>query len=379
MLVGDKAKFFGIVCGLSFAALLMTQQGAIFVGVMALVYGHVSDTPQAEIWVSDPGLTDLDTNDLINERELDNVRSVTGVRWAVPLLRRIVYSRRPNNSLSPIMVMGVDDATGLGFPLESSMVAGSLDALRHDGTVVIDEHAAKTKLRVKLPDGTSRPLTIGDQMTMNGRGVEVVGLCRSTLALFLYPTAYMMRSQLSTIDTGSDRSFNFILVGADADADTDAVCAKVNEATGLIARNRRDFSQFIYEFYLYETGLAPNFAIAVILGFIVGAAIAGQTFSQYVSDNRRVFASLKAMGMRNAGLMKILLIQAFFTAMIGLGLGVGGAVCFGWLLDGTDLSFRLEPSLLAISFMAVMLISIAAALVSLRSLLRLDPALVFRS
>ena len=35
MLTGDKAKFFGIVFGLTFAALLITQQGSIFCGLMS--------------------------------------------------------------------------------------------------------------------------------------------------------------------------------------------------------------------------------------------------------------------------------------------------------------------------------------------------------
>jgi len=379
MLVGDRAKFLGIVFGLAFAALLMTQQSAIFTGVMALVYGHVSDTPQAEVWISDPGMMDFETNDLINERELDNVRAVSGVRWAVPLLRRIVYSRNPDNGISPIMVLGVDDATGIGNPLPEAMVAGSVAALRRSDTVIIDEHAAASKLRVKLPAGGTRPLGIGDRLTMNGRAVEVVGVCRSTLALMLYPTAYMLRSRLSAIDAGNERGFNFIIAGLQPGADAATTCAAIDAATGLTARTREGFSSYIYDYYLYETGLAPNFAIAVILGFIVGAAIAGQTFSQYVSDNRRVFASLKAMGMRNSGLMRMLLIQATFAALLGLGLGVGGATLFGLLLEGTDLSFRLEPVLLLISFAAVLLISLGAAILSLRSLLRLDPALVFRS
>lgn len=34
MLVGDKAKFLGIVIGLTFAAALITQQGSIFCGLM---------------------------------------------------------------------------------------------------------------------------------------------------------------------------------------------------------------------------------------------------------------------------------------------------------------------------------------------------------
>lgn len=379
MLVGDRAKFLGIVFGLAFAALLMTQQGAIFRGVMVLVYGPITDTPQADVWIGDPGITDLDTNDLLNERELDNVRAVSGVRWVAPLLRRQVYARDPNNTIAPLMVMGIDDATLVGQPSAQAMISGSVADLLRPDTVIVDAHGAATKLSVTLPDGGYRPLGIGDRLIMNGRSVEVVGLCRSTLSLMLFPTAYMLRSHLSEIDRSSDRAFNFILVGLSPGADPHTVCANVDAATGLKARTRQEFSDHIYDYFLYHTGIPANFAIAVLLGFVVGAAIAGQTFSQYVNDNRRIFASLKAMGMRNRGLMQILMIQALCSALLGLGLGVGAAAIFGRFLDGTDLSFRLEPMLLVIALVAVLVISFAAALVSLRSLLRIDPALVFRS
>jgi len=379
MLVGDRSKFLGIVVGLSFASLLMTQQGGIFLGVMSLVYGHATDTPQATVWVSDRGLLDFGISDPLNERELDNVRAVPGVRWAVPLLRRMVYARDPDDGISPLVALGVDDATLIGSPVAAALVAGSVHDLLRPDTVIIDDHGAATKLRVALPGGGSRPLAVGDRLAMNGQDLEVVGLCRSTLALTPYPTAYLLRSRLSALDPGANGSFNFIIAGLEPQADPAVVCPRIDAATGLKARTRQAFSRHIYDYYLYKTGVPANFAIAVLLGFIVGAAIAGQTFSQYVSDNRRIFASLKAMGMRNGGLMRILLVQAAFSALLGLGLGVGGAALFGVMLEGTDLSFRLEPALLAIAFVAVLVISLGAALFSLRSLLKLDPALVFRS
>ena len=379
MLVGDRSKFFGVIIGLAFAALLMTQQSAIFFGVMALTYGHATDTPQAEIWISDPGMMDFSISDVLNERELDNVRAIQGVSWAAPLLRRLVFSRDSQNAISPIMVLGIDDATCIGGPLPEAMVTGSAGDILRPNAVILDDYGSSRKLRTSDIDGKSRPVMIGDQVALNGHNFEVVGFCRSTLAIIPYPTAYMLRSRLSMLDRGVDGAFNFIIAGVDSQADPNEVCARIAAATGLAARTRKDFCQKIYDYYLYKTGLPANFAIAVILGFIVGAAIAGQTFSQFVNDNRRIFASLKAMGMRNSGLMRILFIQASFSAMLGLGLGVGGATIFGLLLKGTDLSFRLEPILLFISFAAVLLISLSAAMISLRSLLRLDPAIVFRS
>jgi putative ABC transport system permease protein len=44
MLIGDRAKYLGIIMGLTFASLLITQQGAIFVGLMTRTYGFITDT-----------------------------------------------------------------------------------------------------------------------------------------------------------------------------------------------------------------------------------------------------------------------------------------------------------------------------------------------
>jgi putative ABC transport system permease protein len=49
MLIGDRSKYLGIVMGLTFASLLITQQAAIFVGLMTRTYGFITDTGQADI------------------------------------------------------------------------------------------------------------------------------------------------------------------------------------------------------------------------------------------------------------------------------------------------------------------------------------------
>ena len=48
MLVGDKAKFLGIVMGLTFAAALITQQGSIFCGLMLRTCAQITDITGAD-------------------------------------------------------------------------------------------------------------------------------------------------------------------------------------------------------------------------------------------------------------------------------------------------------------------------------------------
>jgi len=53
MLIGDRAKYLGIVMGLTFASLLLTQQSGIFVGLMSRTFGFLTDTSLPDIWVMD--------------------------------------------------------------------------------------------------------------------------------------------------------------------------------------------------------------------------------------------------------------------------------------------------------------------------------------
>lgn len=379
MLVGDRTKFLGIVFGLAFASLLITQQASIFRGILVQTYGHVSDSPQADIWVGDPGMQEMDTTELVNERELQTVRAQPAVAWAVPLARRLLLARRPAGELLPVMVMGIDDATLIGAPLPGAMLEGAAEDLRAPYSMIVDQRSTESRLRVPLPDGGTRTLRVGDTMLIGGASITVAGICRSTSTLMLYPTLYMRRSQARSLDAAGGSGFNYILAGLVPGADGDEACRDISQATGLTARTRSALSDHVLHYYLTQTGLVPNFGIAVLLGFVVGAAIAGQTFSQFVYDNRRTFAALKAMGMRDQHLAGMLLVQALIAAGLGFGLGVGGAVAFGAALQGTDLGFRLEPALLILAAVAVLTLSLGAALFSLRSVLRVDPALVFRS
>src|SRR5205085_9754176 len=87
MLVGDKAKFFGIVMGLTFASLLITQQGSIFCGLMCRTAGQVYDITGADLWVMDGNVRYVDDVKPMIENNLYRVRGVERVRWAVPLYK----------------------------------------------------------------------------------------------------------------------------------------------------------------------------------------------------------------------------------------------------------------------------------------------------
>jgi len=114
------------------------------------------------------------------------------------------------------------------------------------------------------------------------------------------------------------------------------------------------------------------------LGFLIGTAIAGQTFYNFTLENLRYFGTLKAMGATNGILLRMILLQALMVGAIGYGLGVGGASLFGLAMRGTELAFRLTRELLYISAGAIVIIIVFSAVISIYKVMRLEPAIVFK-
>jgi putative ABC transport system permease protein len=108
--------------GLTFASLLITQQAAIFVGLMTRTYGFITDTGQADIWVMDPKVQFVDDIKPLQDTQLFRVRSVEGVEWAVPLYKGLLKARLADDTFQTCIVVGLDDATLIGGP--PAMVEG---------------------------------------------------------------------------------------------------------------------------------------------------------------------------------------------------------------------------------------------------------------
>jgi putative ABC transport system permease protein len=75
----------------------------------------------------------------------------------------------------------------------------------------------------------------------------------------------------------------------------------------------------------------------------------------------------------------MILLQALVVGGIGFGLGVGGAALFGYLMKGTELSFRLIPDILLLSGAAIFIIIMFSAVISIRKVMKLEPAIVFKA
>jgi putative ABC transport system permease protein len=376
MLVGDRAKYIGILIGISFASLLITQQSAIFTGIMWRTFATITDLPTPDVWVMDSKVQYIDDIKPLQDTELYRVRGVEGVEWAAPLYKGLLKARLSNGNFQSAVVIGVDDATLIGAPVE--MVEGRVEDLRQNDAVIVDEHSAVGKLARVAADGTRTPLRIGDSLEINDHRGVVVGICKVSRTFQSQPVVYTTFSRATTFAPRERKLLSFVLAKAKPGVDPKVLCARISEATGLLAHTREDFKWVTVNYFLKYTGIPINFGMSVLLGFLVGTVIAGQTFFNFTLDNLRHFGALKAMGATNFRLVKMILLQALLVGSIGWGMGVGGAALFGHLTANTELAFRMPWQLLLISGGAVLIICSISALLCIWKVARLEPAIVFK-
>ncbi len=378
MLVGDRAKYLGIIMGLTFASLLITQQAAIFIGLMERTYNAITDVGLPDIWVMDPKVQFIDDVKPVQDTKLLTVRGVPGVQWAMPLYKGLLKARLDNGNFQTCIVLGLDDTTLIGAP--PKMLKGSISDLRRADSIIVDSVGASTKLAREDPPGSKqfRSLQVGDLMELNDHRATVVGICEVARTFQSQPVVYTTYTRATTFAPRERRLLSFVLVKAKPGVDPTALCKVLEEKTGLAAYTQAGFVKLTYDYYFQHTGIPINFFIAIALGFMVGTAIAGQTFYNFTLDNLRHFGALKAMGAGNGMLLRMILLQSMLVGLIGYGLGVGAASGFGFLTGKTELAFKMPWQLLVGTGCAIVVICMLSATLSIIKVMRLEPAIVFK-
>jgi putative ABC transport system permease protein len=301
-----------------------------------------------------------------------------GIEWAVGMYKGSMRARLANGTFQSCVVIGLDDETLIGGP--PKMLRGKIANLRQSDGVIVDNIGAEDKLAKVLPNGQRVALQVGDELELDDNRAVVVGICEVTKTFQANPVIYTTYSRATTFAPQERELLSFVIAKSKPGEDLPALCQRIDQVTGLKAYTPDKFKELTFMYYLRYTGMPINFLTSVALGFIVGITIAGQTFYNFTLDNLRYFGTLKAMGTTNRTLLRMILLQALMVGAIGYGLGVGAASAWGTLLSGrTQIAFRLPWQLLLISAAAVLFICLTSAAFSIRKVMKLEPAVVFRS
>ncbi|MBK1883074.1 FtsX-like permease family protein [Luteolibacter pohnpeiensis] len=381
MLFGDTAKYLMLVAGLFFATFLMVQQSSVFCGLIRWTTSTLKNV-SAPIYVVEERVEQINETNPMRDTDVARVRSVSAVRWAMPLYSGLQRARLEDGSYKSIQLVGIDAASLAGAP--QRMVEGRLEDLRLPNTVIIDE-LATSRLSSDSKDPSKR-VKIGDRFEINDIEARVVGICKAAKSFTGGPyiwTTYERALQYSP----AQRKMLSAVIAAPIDGMTaDQAALEIEKNTGLRAyvnrgfnKNQKDFNTSTVWWYVRNTGIPISFGTTVIIGFIVGIAICCQTFYSFVLDNLKHLGALKAMGTSNARLSVMLILQALTVGTIGFGMGLLATSGFAAIAFQQRMPFYMPWQIPVVAFFVIQGICMLAAMMGIIRLSLYEPAMVFRA
>lgn len=377
MLVEDKAKYIGMVLSLSFSAVIITQQASTFIGIMNRTYALITDTPNAEIWVTDPTVQYIDDIVPLRDTDLYRIRCIDGVDWAVPFYKGLIRARLHNGQFQTCNYIGIDDATLIGAP--HTMLEGRIEDIRRPDAIIVNDIGAGDKLGSKQGAGLPKiPLAMGDTLELNDNRAVVVGICSVSRTFQSQPVIYTTYRRATSFAPTERKLLSFVLVRSNGKISPKNLAEKITRLTGLTAYTRDDFKKLTMNYYLKYTGIPINFGFSVSLGLLVGASIAGLIFYNFITDNLKYLALFAVMGASHTLLIMMSLLQALWVALIGWGIGTGASALIGFLCRNTELAFYLTWQVFLGTGAIIFLICICALLISIRRIFKIELWTMFK-
>jgi putative ABC transport system permease protein len=377
MLIGNTGKYIMLIGGVAFATLLMCQQSGVFCGIMTWTNGTLRNVG-ASIWVSDPKVEQVNETIALRDTDLSRVRSVAGVAHAMPLYQGLYQARLANGSLKSVQIIGVDSTTFVGRP--PVMVQGAFEDVRRPNTVVLDDLGAM-RLSTKFDPVTREkiPMQVGDVFEINDKEARVVGICKAARSFQGMPYVFTTYERATQYTPPTRKKLSFVIVEPKPGVDAKALAGRITRETGLLARDKETFYWDTIWWYFRNTGIPISFGTTIVLGFVVGMAVAGQTFYTFILENLSHLGALKAMGAGTWLLVRMVLLQSFAAGIIGYGIGAGMAAVIGlsFLKKGMP-PFYISWHVPAGAFVLVSLICAFAALLGIVKVARAEAAMVFR-
>ena len=367
LLVNDRAKFIALIVGITFAVFLMIEMTSLFSGAMYRASATVINIG-AKVWVMDPAVRTVANAIPLPDFVLDEVRSIPGVKYAVPLYSGGTLVKMRDGTYQSVNIVGLDDSSLFGRP---ALLEGNISDIFAENGFFVVKDAEFSKLE--------NP-TIGTEFEVNDHRGKVVGIAQvATSGLFGVPTLYTTYNRAIEYIPTARFTISYVLVEPKTAEDVATIERQV-AAMGYLALSKDQFMQRISNFYTYQTGFGINILLMTAISFIVGLSISGQTYYTFILENIEKFGALKAIGAKNRELVYMIMFQATFTALTGLGLGIGLCAVLIWLakLYLPTYGAMITYWDLGLAFVMVVIIAAASGYAGIRKVLMIEPFDIFR-
>lgn len=357
----NKIRLVISVGGVALALLLILSLDAIFTGVERRVTAYI-DNSGADIWVSQDDVLNMHmASSTLPDSVARKVKTITGVEWVSPIMyltNNVVSGDERNLAY----IIGLPENARLGIPWRVSVGRG----LPEEGEAVMDRNVAEKS-----------GVSLGDEIEILGEDFEVVGLTEETSSL-TNSIAFISAEDFENLRNSTD-TFSFLLVTVEQGQSPEAVAERIEtNVRDVTAQTRLQFAG--QERKVIKDMSTDVITIMNLIGFLIGLAVMALTVYTSTLARRREYGMLKALGARNRDLYITVLAQAVVSVILGFVFGLVITLLLTWVLPLTAFNLALGVSPESLLKVGIFSLTIAgfSAVIPIRQIAGLDPAMVFR-
>jgi putative ABC transport system permease protein len=362
----DRIRLVVTLTGIAFSVVLMVVQWGLFEGFSTSTSGLI-DHSHADLWIAAKGTAYLEQAIPFNERKYYQVLATPGVDQAIKYIVRWSIWKQPGGRAESVAIVGCDPDSSMGRPY--NLVVGDAQQLKQPNAIIIDRMYAE-KLDAHAID---------DRVEINGYRAKVVGFTDGIRAFTTSPYVFTTFKRALDFTVINDDQTNFILVKATPGVNLKQLKAELERR---LPDNdvflTSEFSASTRHYWMFTTGAGIAVLMAAALGLIVGIAVVAQTIYATTMDHIREYGTLKAMGAPNRYVLGVIMQQAMIAAVMGYSIGIIVSLFVVHAASKGGANILLTWQTAVGLFFLTLGMCTSAAVVSVKKILSLDPAMVFK-
>lgn len=373
-LTREKPRLMVALAGIAFADILMFMQ----LGFQAALYESTTRLHQSlrtDLVLISPQGRNLMNMATFPRRRLYQSMSLTGVKSADALYINIADWKNPQTRhKTGIVVVGFDPDKPV-FDLPG--VNENLNTIKLPDAVLFDRSSrGDYKATIaQIDQGKSVSTEVGD------RQINIGGLF--SIGASFGADGSLITSDLNFLRIFPRRKPEQISVGlitlqpgTDPHLTADALQAKLPKDVKVLTKS--EFIEFEKNYWQTNTAIGFIFTLGTLMGFIVGVIIVYQILYTDVADHMAEYATLKAMGYKNAYLLGVVFQEALILSLLGYLPGISLSVgLYALTRNATNLPlFMATLRALQVLILTIIMCAISGA-IAMRKLQSADPADIF--
>jgi putative ABC transport system permease protein len=363
----ERGKFFAALSGVAFAASLVLAQSGLFVGFQQMATNVIARVG-GDLWVMARGTHLVDFGDTLSASSRAFVASHPCVERARGVVFAWATLRKPSG--------GIDNVQLIGFPQDSqatlpwAMARGLPSDLHAPMRIAMD---AADLSRLEVPENA-----LGEEVQLNNQTVYVGAVTRGIRSFTVVPYLFAEARNAQRIMGMAENQYTFWALDLRNPNCAPDVVAAVERNRDLQVHTVGEFRKMTADYWIIGSGAGATLAFSAFLGLLVGIVVVAQTLYSMTESRLRELATLKTMGGSGGELIGFVAWQAAFLAVVGGLLGWVFALGMQRGVALIGLTMVLSPGVVALGLGSIAGMCALASLVSVRKVLRVEAAAVFR-